>query len=356
MASTSIFVSHVRAFREKRGWSQAELAARTGVSRAGISAIETGRLVPSTAAALAVGRAFDCSVESLFTIKGRGGDERPRWAWTSRQVPVRVWAAEVGGRTLLYPVESGELGCLPHDGIWDGHHLDLDPSAAGSRTLVIATCDPAVGLLASALASAENIRLVAVQRSSHAALQLLAEGVVHGAGMHFADDRHRADNRVAASETVHAPIRMIRVAEWEEGVALRPGSSCRNVRQAVRSVQRWVGRDLGSGARQCQDTILAGRSAPRHTARSHRAVAEAIRSGWADAGVCVRLVSSQAGLGFIAVRREPYDLCFPAEFAADARYAALLRVLRSLRFRRLLADLPGYGTAETGEEVLRSPA
>jgi len=43
--------NRVRAHRLARGWSQEELAARAGVSRAGVSAIETGRFVPSAATA-----------------------------------------------------------------------------------------------------------------------------------------------------------------------------------------------------------------------------------------------------------------------------------------------------------------
>ena len=44
-------------------------------------------------------------------------------------------------------------------------------------------------------------------------------------------------------------------------------------------------------------------------------MAEAIRAGWADAGVCLRLVSDQAGLDFLSIREEAYDLCFSADDA-----------------------------------------
>jgi putative transcriptional regulator len=56
------------------GWSQAELARRADIARASVSAIERGRLSPSVATALALARAFKCSVEELFG----GGVE----AWT----------------------------------------------------------------------------------------------------------------------------------------------------------------------------------------------------------------------------------------------------------------------------------
>jgi molybdate-binding protein/DNA-binding XRE family transcriptional regulator len=356
MSASDQFVNCVRAFREKRGWSQVELAAKAGISRAGLSAIETGRLVPSAAAALSLARVFNCSVESLFQLGGRDGAGQSRWAWAPAKIPMRVWTAEVGGQMVIYPVEDGEQGCLPHDGVWDGKNLDLDPSAAAARTLVIGTCDPAAGLLAAELASAENIRLIAIRRSSQAALSLVAEGVVHGAGIHLADDRHKKGNQVVAAKAMRANVCLLHVADWEEGVAMRPGDSARDIKHLVQGDRRWVGRDVGSGARQCQDLTLAGHQTPRHTVNSHRAVADAIRAGWAEAGICLRLVSDQAGLEFLSVRWEPYDLCFSAEFATDARYAALLRVLRSARFRRLLSALPGYATKKTGEEIVNPMA
>src|SRR5271157_5927315 len=57
MAQTFSIENHLREHRARRGWSQEELARRACLSRAGISAIETDRLVPSAAAALALAEA-----------------------------------------------------------------------------------------------------------------------------------------------------------------------------------------------------------------------------------------------------------------------------------------------------------
>src|SRR4051812_32734476 len=81
---------------------------------------------------------------------------------------------------------------------------------------------------------------------------------------------------------------LLRVACWEEGIALAHGRRVATVRQAVRSGLRWIGREQGSGARQCLDELLSGRNAPRRLASDHRGVAEAVHHGWADAGVCLR--------------------------------------------------------------------
>lgn len=58
----------LRAERERLGWTQAELAARIGVSRKTINTIENGVFTPSTLVALKLARAFDRPVEALFSL------------------------------------------------------------------------------------------------------------------------------------------------------------------------------------------------------------------------------------------------------------------------------------------------
>ena len=144
----------VRLIRTRLGWSQGELARRSGLSRAGISALETSRLVPSTAAALALAAALGCTVEALFRLPGAAAaDARATWAWPPDLTgSCRYWRAEISGRLLLYPVEVSPLGLLPHDGIAQNAEFRDHPGIDPARTLVLASCDPAVGLLAAELA------------------------------------------------------------------------------------------------------------------------------------------------------------------------------------------------------------
>jgi molybdate-binding protein/DNA-binding XRE family transcriptional regulator len=361
MGDEARLTNRVRPARMRRGWSQDELARRSGVSRAGISAIETGRLVPSTAAALAIASALDCSVEDLFSLGGasRSGEELA-WAWPAPRQPARYWKAEVGGRVRAYPAEPSALGTLAHDGTFrDGTSQDLevvDPS----RSLVMACCDPAVAILARELAREAEIRLIVLTRSSRRAIDLLEQGLVHLAGIHLARADEPEGNAMAAARLGAAgdpgPVsyRLLRVADWEEGIAVAPGLHVGSVRQATREGLRWVGREPGSGARQCLDEVLntargKGRSRVVGSASDHRGVATAVRDGWADAGVCLRLASDEAGLDFLSVRSEAYDLCFVDSLASEPRLKALVRIIRSPSYRRLLGSLPGYDSGCTGE-------
>lgn len=345
----------VKERRTARGWSQEELAQRSGISRAGVSAIEIGRLVPSTAAALALAKALECRVEDLFSLTAPT-DAAPAWAWApSPSSPQRYWHATVAGRKLLYPVENTCGGQAAHDGVFDPPVFHEHPQATPGETLVLACCDPAAGLLVSEMARQTPFRLLVLSRSSREALRLLSQGLVHAAGVHFAEAGHDRDNAVAIGRELSQPFDLLRVAHWQEGLAFDSQSGVTTVRGALRKSLRWVGREPGSAARQCLDELLGDRTPPRRVARDHRGVAEAIRCGWADIGVCHRLVGTEVGLGFLTLREEMYDLCFPHALADDPRIQALVRVVQSPEYRRLLGELPGCDSRHAGELTRASP-
>ena len=52
--------------RAERGWTQADLALRAGVSRQTINAIETGKFDPSLPVAFRLARLFDLKIEDVF--------------------------------------------------------------------------------------------------------------------------------------------------------------------------------------------------------------------------------------------------------------------------------------------------
>jgi putative transcriptional regulator len=58
--------NRLRELRTSRGWSQAELGVRAGVSRQAIIAIETGRFDPSLPLAFTLARIFAVRIEDLF--------------------------------------------------------------------------------------------------------------------------------------------------------------------------------------------------------------------------------------------------------------------------------------------------
>ncbi|HVU88144.1 MAG TPA: substrate-binding domain-containing protein [Pirellulales bacterium] len=349
MSSGGNLKNRVKAARVARGWSQDVLAQRAGLSRSGVSAIEIERLVPSAAAALALAKALDCRVEDLFSLETFDTSETV-WASPPAGDRCRYWQAECGGRQVLYPAATLADVTIAHDGIFDGGNLRTAPRHDAERTLVMACCDPAVGLLAQELAERAQVRLLVIPRSSGQALEMLRDGLVHVAGLHLSH-AEREGNADAVTERLGpgGSYALLRAARWEEGLAVAPARHLRSVRSALAARLRWIGREPGSGAHQCLAEIRDGHQAPRHFARSHRGVAETISTGLADAGVCLRLVSDQAGLDFLSVREEAYDLCFAAGNAHDPRLRALIEVIRSPRYQKLISELPGYSAIDMGD-------
>ena len=81
---------------------------------------------------------------------------------------------------------------------------------------------------------------------------------------------------------------------------------------------------------------------------THVAVALAVKSGEADAGMCVYSAAKALGLPFMPVANERYELAFRKEHADDPRLVALIAAIRSPAFRDILTRLGGYETRETG--------
>ena len=339
----------VQARRVGRQWSQAVLAERAGISRAAVSAIEGERLSPSVATALALAAVFECSVEELF-----GGGTKPvsaesDWAWLPRGEACRYWEASVESGRRLYPVEATSLNPTPHDGVWEDGVLRQSGPGAAEATLVMACCDPAAGLLAAEYARASGFRLLVFPRGGRAALELLQQGLVHVAGLHFSTEEKPERNAEMAGAHFRGEARLLRLAKWDEGLALAAGDPARSAGSVARRGLRWAVREPGSAARECLDELLGSRRFSGCEVNGHAAVAEAVRAGWAEAGVCVRFSAHEAGLNFLPVRIETLDLCFPTALQHDARIQALGRLLRGRACRRLISELPGYDARETGE-------
>lgn len=352
MADTECSQHPVAWRRTQRGWSQGELARRADIPRTTVSAIEGERLTPSVTAALALARALECSVEELFGgAAGAAVSFEPQWAWRPAGKAVRFWEAEVDGRRWMYPVEALSLNAVAHDGVWqDG--VGRTREEVAERTLVLACCDPAAGLLAAEYARASGFRLIVLPRGGEAALNLLKRGAVHVAGLHRATDEQPDLNSETARTTLGKGHRLVRAARWQEGVVVSAAERSRSAEALVRTRQRWALREPGSAARECLDGLSGQRRLTGHVVESHTAVAQAVRAGWADAGVCIKLAAAEAGLNFVPVRTELLDFCFPATLAREARVLALVRLLRSRAHRQLISELPGYDARETGETTL----
>lgn len=59
---------NIKEYREVLGWTQEQLARKSGVGRSTISEAESGRHVPSLEAALRISEALEVPVNKLFSL------------------------------------------------------------------------------------------------------------------------------------------------------------------------------------------------------------------------------------------------------------------------------------------------
>ena len=146
-------------------------------------------------------------------------------------------------------------------------------------------------------------------------------------------------------------------ARWEQGLAVAPGNPKRiyAVADLAQTGVRIINRDSGSGSRASLDGWLADAGVPVDrvggydtAAGSHIAVAMAVASGAADAGVTLRAVAEAYELGFVPLGDVRFDLVIPRAELGHPAVAVLIEVLGSVTLREDLARLPGYGVSETG--------
>jgi putative molybdopterin biosynthesis protein len=77
-------------------------------------------------------------------------------------------------------------------------------------------------------------------------------------------------------------------------------------------------------------------------------VALAVKSGEADAGLCVYSAAEALGLRFIPVASERYEIALRSGYLDDPRVSALCDTIVSPAFKEILDRLGGYDTQETG--------
>ena len=82
------------------------------------------------------------------------------------------------------------------------------------------------------------------------------------------------------------------------------------------------------------------------------AVAVAVLSGTADAGMGILAAAQAMGLEFIPIASEQYDLAIPQAFFESEGIQLLLEVIRSREFQETVRSMGGYDPTDAGRVLL----
>jgi putative molybdopterin biosynthesis protein len=271
-------------------------------------------------------------------------------------------------RKLYELVASGAVPCTKVTGRW------LFPKAALNRWLTAglaapdhahAPAPPIVGgshdpLLEWTLRESGSA-LASLPEGSEAGLLRLARGEVVAAAIHLhrldGDDEFANRDALAGVPGLHDTV-LIAFASREQGLVVAAGNPLRlrDVAGVAARRARLALRPQGAGAQllllaltaragvALEDLVLVRPACP-----TGADVAQAVRAGRADCGIATRAVAQAAGLDFVPLTWEHFDLALRQRDYFQAGLQALFRFARSSMFQERAAELTGYDVSETGE-------
>lgn len=354
---------------------QGELAARCQISRQFLSLLEAGRTQPNVQLALRLAEELGTTVEQLFGGSARVDTPAGGLAIDLPQATlpagVRLELGRIQGRWVGHPADSVWSlggGFSPADAVLAWHDgaaraVIHRPIAELENNLLIAGCDPALGLLRGRSEGAVPGRFVWINCGSARALDLLAAGQAHVAGLHYGGAAIAENLRHVTARDPLGHWVMVRFTRWENGwivrPAVRPDFTGTDVLGGGRL--RLANRERGAGSRQWLDRTLkkarvpsAGIAGYDRELPNHWECARALTEDRADVAVGPRAIAAAFGLDFVAVEEVAFDLVLPRALLDHPRVQLLLNRLRSRGFQSELEMLPGYAANEAGDLVARA--
>jgi len=292
---------------------------------------------------------------------------------------MRVTVGRVGGRVVATPLARGAgvisslvradgIVRIPrhHEGLNAGDnvtvHLYRSPDDLARTIVAIGSHDLTLDLMAQFLAEkGGGMRLSSANVGSQGGLVALRRGEAHLAGSHLLDpdtgDYNLSYIRKYLPDT---PVTLITLVGREQGLITKPGNpkQIRTLADLARADVTFVNRQRGAGTRVLLDFEIGkiglkpeeikGYEREEYT---HLAVAAAVASGVADAGLGIAAAARALSLDFVPLFKERYDLVIPREYVIAPLLRPLLDLLHDVDFRAQVAARPGYDVTPMGNVV-----
>jgi putative molybdopterin biosynthesis protein len=228
-------------------------------------------------------------------------------------------------------------------------NLTVSQAEAERALLLTGSHDPLVDYLADLL-SQKDIELHSTHVGSMGGILALKKNECHAAPMHLLAEDGEYNIPYLQKYLPGEDVVLTCVTERQQGIVSKEGIGFDEL-----SSHTFVNRQRGSGTRMLLDHLL-GKKQIDHSriqgyereVTTHLAVALAVKSGEADAGMCVSSAAKALGLRFIPVASERYEIAIRREHLKDPRVSELCDTLVSPAFKEILDRLGGYDTRETG--------
>lgn len=293
---------------------------------------------------------------------------------------LRVKLGPVGQKTIALPLARG-AGIITSlaradgflrvprfcEGYPAGAEVEVEllrPAAEIKKTIVVTgSHDLALDLLDNYLRSLfPGWRLASTHVGSLRGLQAVKQEEAHLAGTHLLDPATGEYNLSYVRE-IFAPGEacLINLAYRTQGLILPSGNpkNIKAIRDLAQKKVRFINRQRGSGTRVLFDYLLEQEGLDPCEIKgyhqeefTHLAVAAAVASGRAEAGLGILAAAQALGLTFIPVGEERYDLCVLKKYLDSLPLRLFLKALNLPAFRAAVEACGGYSLRSCGQVIL----
>jgi putative molybdopterin biosynthesis protein len=278
----------------------------------------------------------------------------------------------LGERKLYELVTTGAIPCSKVTGKWlfPRHELDLWVRSGLARPagMMVTEPPPIVGgsqddLLEWCLCESGS-GLASLSDGTLRGVDHLLRGEVIATAIHFHGEDLSANTvgdaniaTVCAMPGLHDAV-LIGLTRREQGLLLAPGNpkGLQSLADVLASGARMAVRQAGAGAQLLLDALLARAGAsPKDLHRLEPPcltgpdLAVAIRAGNADCGIATRAMAKAAGLDFVPLLWESFDLLMRQRSYFRPPIQALIGLLRDMRLCQRATELSGYDTTPAGQ-------
>jgi putative molybdopterin biosynthesis protein len=268
-------------------------------------------------------------------------------------------------RKLYELVANSAVPCSKATGRWLFPKAALDQwVTAGMAAARPPAAPPIVGgshdpLLEWALRESGS-GLASLPEGSESGLRRLARHEVAAAAIHLhhheGDDENANTDTVARTPGLHDAV-VVGFARREQGLLVLPGNPLKlsDIASVASSKARVAQRPQGAGAQLLLLALLAqaridftGLRTIKPPCPTGPDIAQAIRSQRADCGVATRAVARSAGLDFVPLTWEAFDLVLRQRDYFLPGPQVLFGFMRSTAFIERAAELSGYEVSASG--------
>jgi putative molybdopterin biosynthesis protein len=205
-------------------------------------------------------------------------------------------------------------------------------------------------------------RLTSANVGSLGGLVALGRGEAHLAGSHLLDQESGLYNETFVKRYLpDSDIVLLTLVGREQGWIVLKGNpkGLKSWRDAANPDIRIVNRQRGSGTRHLLDFALKRAAIDPENVQgynrqeyTHLAVAAAVASGTADAGLGIRAAANALSCDFIPLASERFDLVIPNYLFEGDHLQPLIGLLYDPKFQQAVKAMPGYDVSIMGQKKI----